>query len=278
MNSVVGTKIIFNDRKILEGKEIDFYIPSLNYGIEYNGLFWHNDKIVNKSYHWEKTKKCLDKQINLYHVFENEWILKKDIVKSIIKYKLGLSDRKIFARKCEIGEVDTQKKNSFLDANHIQGKKYSSINIGLYHIGELVQMMTFHKSHHNKFEFELSRLTCKLNVCVVGGVSKLWKYFLKSYSPKSVIVYEDIRFSPINSFYETLGFSYSHRTKPNYFYFNNKNPLKLFTRSEFQKHKMKNIKNFDFDDTLSEVENMYNNNYLRIWDCGNHIYHWRSDI
>ena len=35
---------------------------------------------------------------------------------------------------------------------------------------------------------------------------------------------------------------------------------------------MKDIPNFKFDESLSEWENMKNNNYLRIFDCGEMVY------
>jgi len=35
--------------------EIDIYIPELNLGIEFNGLFWHSEEYKDKNYHLEKT-------------------------------------------------------------------------------------------------------------------------------------------------------------------------------------------------------------------------------
>jgi len=39
-------------------------------------------------------------------------------------------------------------------------------------------------------------------------------------------------------------------------------------RMNFQKHKLKN-KIQNFNEELTEYENMLNNGYDRIWDCGN---------
>ena len=36
------------DRKILEGKEIDVYVPSVNIGFEYNGNLWHSEWFGHK--------------------------------------------------------------------------------------------------------------------------------------------------------------------------------------------------------------------------------------
>lgn len=105
-------EIIENDRKVLNGKELDIYIPSKNLAIEYNGLYWHSDKatlekndIPNKETrlyakyrHIEKTKLCEEKNIRLIHIFEDDWIYRKDIIKDILKQSLGIYDKKIYAR------------------------------------------------------------------------------------------------------------------------------------------------------------------------------------
>ena len=54
-------------------------------------------------------------------------------------------------------------------------------------------------------------------------------------------------------------------TKPSYFYWKNN---KILNRLSCQKHKLKNFLD-DFDDSISEYENMKNNKWFRVWDCGN---------
>jgi hypothetical protein len=39
------TKVDRNNRSILGGKEIDLLLPEHNIGIEYNGLFWHSERV-----------------------------------------------------------------------------------------------------------------------------------------------------------------------------------------------------------------------------------------
>ena len=139
--------------------------------------------------------------------------------------------------------------------------------------------MTFAKPRFNKkYDYELIRFCNKSGFSVIGGASKLFNYFIKNYntkSPKSIITYANRRFSN-GKIYETLGFKFLRKTEPNYFYFK-KNTLTLLSRNQFQKHKLKDKLSL-FDYNLSESENMFNNDYRRIYDCGNLVYEYVGSI
>ena len=109
------------------------------------------------------------------------------------------------------------------------------------------------------------------NFNIVGGSSKLLAYFEKMYSPKSLLTYADRRWSGSNNVYLKMRFTHTHDSDPNYWYFHKSNFLKHWHRFSFAKHKLKNKLKI-FDNVLSEWENMKNNNYDRIWDCGNSVY------
>ena len=267
-------ELILNDRTILDGKELDIYIPFKKVSIEFNGIFWHSELYgKNKNYHLDKTKKCNEQGINLIHIFETEWMEKKDLVISIIHSKLGKFEKRLYARNCDIREISPQIKNKFLEENHLQGSDKSTIKLGLFFEGELVSVMTFGNSRFNKnYQFEMHRFCNKKGHQIVGGASKLWSYFVRNYFPESVITYADRRYYG-GSFYDTLGFTKVGASTPNYFYFKGKN--KLLSRIQFQKHKLQNILE-TFDPTLTEWENMQLNGYNRIWDCGNYVFEWRK--
>ena len=187
------------DRKILNGKEFDILIPSLKIAFEIDGLRWHNEITKDNNYHLRKTEQCKDCGISLYHIFEDEWEFKSDIVESRIRNILNCTQNKIFARKCQIKTVDKPIAMRFLDDNHLQGKCGSIINYGLYYNNELVSLMTFGKQRKNMGRkddgntYELIRFCNKLNTNVVGGASKLFKHFIKEFNPSSVISYADRR-------------------------------------------------------------------------------------
>ena len=265
------------DYKLKSNKEIDIYLPSIKLGIEYNGLLYHsqgyskysrfNNINLDRNYHLSKTLECFKNNIQLFHIFEFENL---DIWLSMINNKLGLNE-KIFARKCVIKEVDLNSSKLFLKENHIQGYTHSKIRLGLYLDDKLVSLMTFGNSRFNKkYEYELIRFCNLCNYNVIGGASKLLKYFIKNYKPKSIISYGNLRFCSLNNnVYEKLGFSLVGKSNPNYFYFDN--TFILQSRNKYQKHKLSKLLS-EFDENLSEAENMFKNGYRRIYDCGNLIY------
>jgi len=132
--------------------------------------------------------------------------------------------------------------------------------------------MTFGKSRFNKaVEYELLRYANASNLTVMGGASKLFAHFRKTYTPNSVISYSDVSFNS-GALYQILGFEWTHRSPPAYYY--TKNYINLESRVKFQKHKLKSMLD-EFDANYSEWDNMKLNGYDRIWDCGNDVWLWK---
>ena len=267
----------FNDRKLIKPKEID--ILTDKFGIEYDSQMFHsyglsdlsilNNVVEDKNCHLYKTELVEKQGLQLFRIFSTEWCNKQDIWKSVILSKLGLSKR-IYARSCEVKEIDSKTANDFITLNHLQGPAKQSVRLGLFYNDKLVSVMTFGKSRYNKnYEYELIRFCNEINLSVVGGAGKLLKYFERTYNPKSIISYANRRWSQGN-LYEKLGFTFVKNTTPGYFYF--KGDLgKLESREKFQKHKLKNILK-SYDENKTETENMFLNGYRKIYDSGNKVY------
>ncbi len=257
----------------LHGKHhLDIYCEEHNFGIEYNGLFYHSagskDEIPDKRvYHLNKTIAAEDNGITLIHITDEQWKTKRSIVESIIRNKLGLSER-IMARKTKIIRVDSKTARMFFQENHIQGFVGGREYIALSLEDEIVCMMSFGDSRFNKnCDFELLRFANKLNCVVVGGFSRLLKEFRKTHHGASIVSYAD-RSRSSGSVYEKNGFELVHVSSPGYGYTDGQ---RLFNRQEFQKHKLKEKLNF-FDETLTEEENMFANKYRKYFDCGQITY------
>ncbi|MDY0268811.1 DUF7487 domain-containing protein [Trichloromonas sp.] len=261
--------IIENDRKIINPYELDIYLPDLKLAFEFNGVYWHNELYCDNNYHKMKTDLCTRNGIQLIHIYEDDWVYKQEIIKSMILNKLNRISNKIFARKCKIKEVNNNELiKKFLDENHIQGFVGSKHKIGLFYNDELVSLMTFgklRKSMNNiskNDEYEMLRFCNKLNTIVIGGGSKLFNYFIKNYNPKKIISYADRNYSN-GDLYKKLKFKLRHITKPNYYYV--VNGIKKY-RFGFRKDIL--IKE-GFDPTKSEHDIMLERKIYRIYNSGN---------
>ena len=251
--------------------ELDIPTSQKKIAIEFDGIYWHSEENKLQNYHLNKTNLCEAKGIQLVHIFENEWLCKRNIVESRLKNLLGIYDKTVFARKCEVREVKTSDSMEFQEENHIQGAVGAKVHLGLYCEYQLISLTTFGKSRFSKkAEWELLRFCNKLGYHIPGAAGKLLKYFEKNWHPKSLISYADRRWSQ-GKLYKALGFKLDHISKPDYWYLQPSNPTILYRREKFQKKLLKK-KLQKFDQTLSEVENMRNNGYTRIFDCGNLVF------
>ena len=254
---------ISNDRSVLKKYELDIYIPSKQIAIECNGLYWHSLK--EPSYHINKHKECREKGIQLLTLWEDQIIKKPEIIRSIILSKLGIYDKKIYARKCIIKEVSSKESNSFLKENHLQGNTNSSIRLGLYYNDELVSIMTFgchRRSLNSKNEsdsYELYRFCNKLNIRVIGGASKLLKYFIKNYKPKQITSFASNDISN-GDLYKILGFA--EIGKSNSCWFIDSKTMSRYHRYKFRKSEL-NAMGYN-----NEQDFMMNEKYLKIFDTG----------
>jgi len=276
ISNLYSGEIIQN--KKIDGKEIDIYLPDLNLGIEFNGVYWHSSKFRDKNYHQKKRKHFENLGINLIQIWEDDWNFKKEIVKSMIRHRLGLSDNKIMARKCQIRKIeDNTIVRNFLEENHIQGFVGSKFKVGLFYGEELVSLMTFgelRKSLGQKAKsghWELLRFCNKIGYNVVGAASRLFKNFIESESPEEIISYSKNDYSTGN-IYKILNFEYGGETVQNYYYVISG---KRINRFNFRKDKL--IRE-GYDANLTEEKIMESRGFFKIWDTGNKKWIWNKNI
>lgn len=262
------------NRSIIAPLELDIYILNKKIAIEIDGIYWHSElNGVQKDYHINKTNLCKEKDIQLIHIFDDEIVNKPKIVESILKHKLNIVSRKIYARKCVVRKIDYKTRNKFIEKYHIQGDSIGTcIDLGLFYKNRLVSVMTFSKlrkslGHNNQIdEYELNRYCTINNFTIIGAAGKLLSYFEKNYKPKSIISYADRRWSNGNLYYK-LGFQLDHISDPNYWYFKDN-----YIREHRFKYRKSVLVKQGENTNLTEWEIMQKRGYNRVWDCGNLVF------
>jgi len=223
----LGFNIVRNDRKIISPKEIDVVIEEKNFAIEYNGLYWHMNKgqeDFNKNYHKEKTTNCKEKNVQLFHIFSDEWQNKEDLLKSMLASRLGKANV-VGARKLKL--IDSMKNSSykdFFETTHISGytpclKVFSLVDPNT---NEIQCALSLRKPFHSHYKncVEIARFSSKAFTNVQGGFSKLLKQAIKWAKENNfdnMLSYCDLRFGTGNVYLKS-GFNLVGETEINYWY------------------------------------------------------------
>lgn len=264
------------NRTLLNGKEIDIIIPSHGMAIEYNGLYYHTEKMgKTPTYHLSKTTECFKNGYRLLQIFEDEWMMKKDIVKGKIKHLLGKSvGIRIGGRNVTIKPVLSKVKNEFLDCHHIQGSVRSNIAYGAYYHDMLVGVICFNKDRNMSKRmdgvYDMVRFAVHRDYVINGLCSKFIKRFINDHQPNKIITFADRRWTPDgnDNLYIKIGFTLTNILRPSYTYYNSKvSRYRRFHKFMFGKTNLKK-KYPDIDINQSEKTIMESLGYSRIWDCG----------
>lgn len=274
-------ELVFKNKRpdFMVGLELDIFIPSKNFAIEFHGLAFHSerfhdDKLGNRhprSYHLHKFELCDAKGIQLFQIFEDEWLNNSNIIKSMIKSRLKNSTNKIAARKTEVRRLTVKRQErAFFDQNHIAGYTFVPIVYGLFFNNELVASASFRKPFNKKYEqtIEIARFASKLDFQIVGGFSKLMctaMKELKSMGYSKILTYADLRFGK-GKVYELFGFTKIGRTQPNYFY------EKDGSREGRLDHRKINEQAYIQQFGNTEKEQNAAQGWYRIYDAGSEIY------
>lgn len=237
----------FKTSKYVIGKgcnrfEIDIYVEEKRVGIEFNGIYYHALNGINRrsrNYHFNKNVTAYENGIELIQVWEDQWNTQPEVIKDIVAARLGLiRGEKIYARKCEIREVNTKDYREFCEKYHVQGYRSATVKLGLYYKNELVQIASFNKARQysvagkNNYEWEWVRGCLSSNNKVIGGTSKLLKHFIDTYKPNNILCFSDWNLFSGKG-YEESGFQFEGFTGPDKFYITKTNKMIRINRSPY---------------------------------------------
>ena len=293
--SVTKYKIPKDEVKTGRRKEIDIFIPELNLGIEYCGLYWHNETALYRANYQHQDKKrngVIDKEelkkrmvimrnihknkmdearknnIRLITIFSDEWLNCSYQVKNFLRSIMGINKTKIGARECEIREINKNLSNIFVKSNHIRGiSKSTLVTFGLFYKDQLVAIMSGGVSHRdgniNSEDLYLDRLCFAYDISISGGSDKLFAA-LKGWAEKSgykrILSWSDNRWSE-GGVYNRLGFILEKELGIDYSYVHGN---KRMSKQSCKKEHL--LKRGATGDTESEMAKSLG--YERIWDCG----------
>ena len=250
----------------------DFKIDNIL--IEINPTITHNSYVnvfggdaKEKDYHFKKTNVAKENGYRCIHIFDWDNI---DKILNILKLKETL-----YARNLTLKEVDEKKVDLFLNEYHLQNTcKGQTIYLGLYMSNILVEVMTFGKPRYNKnYEWELLRLCTHKDYKIVGGAEKLFKHFVKTYNPKSIISYcDNSKFS--GGVYELLGFKLKKSYSQSKHWYNIKTKQHI-TDNLLRQIGFDQLFKTNYGKGTSNEELMIDCGFLPVYDCGQKTYSYR---
>lgn len=206
---------------------------------------------------------------NIVQIFEDEYANNKEIVISKIKHIFHFDNNlpKIMGRKCVVSPISKNDSEKFLNKFHIQGFVGSTIYIGAFYNSQLIAVMSFLNEGNGMWN--LTRFASDYNFVCQGVGGKLFHYFIKNYSFKSIKSFADKRWTMNrnDNVYIKLGFHFASDVAKTYTYFNeSENRFRRFHKFNFRKQTLH--KKYGFPLSMTEFEMTKKLGYVRIWDCG----------
>lgn len=239
-------------------------------------LHWIKWEPKDSKYHYNKLKVARDNWYRCIMIWD--W---DDCTK--IPYLLNWSKQTIYARECDIKQINREDCHDLFESYHLQWdtlKNKNNIYIWLYYNNELVECMSFWKPRYNKnYEWEILRLCSHKNFKVVWWADRIFKKFLSITNANSVISYCDM--SKFDwKVYEKLWFKLAKRNRPSKHWYN-------WKEIESRRHITDNfLRQRWFDQIFWEnywkwTDNdilMIERGYVEIYDCGQSTFVWVREL
>lgn len=218
----LGLNVERNVRYVISPKEVDIWVPSKRVALEYDGLYWHSRDEKDPGAPLEKLRLCQRDGIRLLSFFSDEWRDRRLVVESIIRNALGMTDRRLDARKLDLREVDASVTQPFLNRCHIDGGTRAGRHLALLADGEPVSVMTLRTPHHSRYSdcLEVARFASELGTSVRGGLGRLVgmaQDVVRGLGKSRLLTYVDLRFGT-GVGYERVGFVSAGHTGRSYWH------------------------------------------------------------
>lgn len=265
IKSITNDDVLTNNRKIICPAELDIYIPAKSFAIEFNGLYWHNILQKSSIYHQQKSDKCFEKEIQLFHIFEDEWRDKKEIVQSIIKHNLGLVTTQIDANECDIRQLKPNERKQFFEQNHLDGDIGCQLSFGLFYQNNLVSAISLRKPFSKKYKnyLEVARICDIKNTIVLNAPTVLFnkvKEICISSGRSYLMIYVDTRTGFKKEQWLSLGWHFNNATPNKWWWTDFKNRFNQFKFRE------------DKERGMNEAQVIEEAGVVKIYGCNNMLF------
>jgi hypothetical protein len=258
-------------KQLKGGGHLDITIESKALAIEYCGLHWHHELSKHprrRNDHYGKMLKAKALGLRLVTIFEDEWKLRRRACEGFLLAILGISELKVWARRCEARLIPPGEAAVLMNAEHVQGaSRRAALAAGLFYEGRMVGAMTFAPHHRGSTDTStvvLDRLCFAKGVQVVGGAGKLLAVLRKeAYAQgfRRLISWSDNRWSE-GSVYKKLGFTQEADLPPDYSYVLVSKPRARMSKQSQRKSAA------GCPEGMTELEWATKRGLARIWDCG----------
>ena len=250
----------FSEPRLIEGRNYrpDVYYPEQKLCVDFNGAYWHSEKSRTNSAMRDRARAYRAAGFKYLTFFWEQTYKHNNSYLSIIKHNLGLTERRIFARKCKVVHGDFR---FLFKENHLLGPPIGKFCIGLEYEDELVCAGSFQK--WNNQQWNMTRWCNLMDTQVIGGFRKVLSKFDRQGLP--LVTFSDNMISE-GSVYERAGFEMSKELPPDYGYI--KSGESIINKRFFRHSNMPKIKGFKYDKNMTEHENTLANGYFRVYDAG----------
>lgn len=262
IKSIYDDDILVNNRKIIQPYELDIYLPKLNIAFEINGEYHHREDAKGQFYHKMKFDRSSKIGINLFQFWVHEWEHNSSSIKSFISKKLNLINNEVL-KNTTIKEIDYKIALSFISDNHF--KKFADAletsYIGLLHNDTILTIMGFTNIGEKNYKIEYYYL----NNTDYHHEEELLNYFNNKNNPDRALFSIDNRIA--TSLVDKINCEKLGSINPSYF---------LIHINSGSIENLSYLNHKTFDPSLTEYENIKNNGYDRVWDCGQTVWEWRK--
>ena len=282
-----------NVRDVLPNRlELDVYVPSLAFAVEFHGCYWHSEACVtDPKQHLRKLEACERMGIQLVQIWEDTWDARPDVVCAMLAHKLHATDRlhevlrtpddlacsRAFARQLEPVNVTGHDSASFLEMTHLQGTISATIHLGLEDDqGRLRALMSIRspraaaRMRREPGEWEIVRYAT--HGSVPGGFSRLLAHAERELRRQGKTLTKWVTFADREtsdgSMYEACGFSLDHMMPPNYSYVSSDTDWIRIPKERYQLKRFRDDPNLEYEKGWTERQCAEANGLLRTWDSG----------